>query len=320
MARRVRSSVAACSTVPKLKRKATSAASDHWPMAAAPIIARVMRTFMSTWRARRLKTAARATNTPPLTTAAPKSHGAAAGATALGHEPGQRERAGDERGHGAGLREPEPAPGARRGRRRAAVARPSPRRAARRCRSPGGGRRGTRRASAASSRVEGDGQRRGAEVDVGAAHAALPPQRALQLDRAVGAVHAGDVQDAPLVAALGRQRAREVERPVRRAPPAGSGPRSGPARRRGGRRSPRRRPPAPARRSSRAGGRERRPARPRGCRRAAAARGPPRPRSRRTRPRAAAPATSSSVRSVMSARSAQACAERSSGRAPRAPG
>ena len=87
MARRVRSSVAACSTVPRLKRKATSAASVHWPMAAAPIIASVMRTFMSTWRARRLKRAARATNTPPLTTAAPKSHGAAAGAAALATNP-----------------------------------------------------------------------------------------------------------------------------------------------------------------------------------------------------------------------------------------
>ncbi len=87
IARRVRSSVAACSTVPRLNRKATSAASDHWPMAAAPIMASVMRTFMSTWRARRLKRAARATNTPPLTTAAPKSHGAAAGAAAPAMKP-----------------------------------------------------------------------------------------------------------------------------------------------------------------------------------------------------------------------------------------
>ncbi len=61
MARRVRSSVAACRTVPRLKRKATSAASLHWPMAAAPAMASVIRTFMSTWRARTLKTAARAT-------------------------------------------------------------------------------------------------------------------------------------------------------------------------------------------------------------------------------------------------------------------
>ena len=90
---------------------------------------------MSTWRARRLKTAARATNTPPLTTAAPKSHGAAAGATALGHEAGRGERAGDEGGEGAGLGEPEAAPRPRA---------PSPPRrrparsgsAARRCRSP----------------------------------------------------------------------------------------------------------------------------------------------------------------------------------------
>ena len=87
IARRVRSSVAACSTVPRLNRKATSAASDHCPMAAAPIMASVMRTFMSTWRARRLKRAARATNTPPLTTAAPKSHGAAAGAAAPAMKP-----------------------------------------------------------------------------------------------------------------------------------------------------------------------------------------------------------------------------------------
>ena len=92
MARRVRSSVAACSTVPKLKRKATSAASDHWPMAAAPSIARVMRTFMSTWRPRRLNKAARATNTPPATTAAPKSHGAAAGATAYAAKPASVKR------------------------------------------------------------------------------------------------------------------------------------------------------------------------------------------------------------------------------------
>ncbi len=54
IARRVRSRVAACRTVPRLNRKATSAASLHCPMAAAPIMARVMRTFMSTWRARTL--------------------------------------------------------------------------------------------------------------------------------------------------------------------------------------------------------------------------------------------------------------------------
>ena len=87
IARRARSSVATCSTVPRLKRKATSAASLHWPIAAAPIMASVMRTFMSTWRARRLKTAARATKRPPLTTAAPKSHGAAAGAAAVATKP-----------------------------------------------------------------------------------------------------------------------------------------------------------------------------------------------------------------------------------------
>ena len=87
IARRVRSSVATCSTVPRLKRKATSAASLHSPIAAAPIMARVIRTFMSTWRARRLKKAARATKAPPLTTAAPKSHGAAAGAATVAMKP-----------------------------------------------------------------------------------------------------------------------------------------------------------------------------------------------------------------------------------------
>ena len=87
MARRVRSSVAACSTVPRLKRKATSAASDHWPMAAAPTMASVISTFMSTWRPRRLNAAARATYTPPLTTAAPKSQGAASGAAASATKP-----------------------------------------------------------------------------------------------------------------------------------------------------------------------------------------------------------------------------------------
>ena len=63
-------------------------------------------------------------------------------------------------------------------------------------------------------RVDGDGQRGRAEVDVRAAHAALPAQRPLQLDGAVGAVHAGDVQDAPLAGVLGGERAREVERAV----------------------------------------------------------------------------------------------------------
>ena len=87
MARRVRSSVATCNTVPRLKRKATSAASDHSPMAAAPIMASVMSTFMSTCRPRRLNTAARATYTPPLSMAAPKSHGAASGAAAVATKP-----------------------------------------------------------------------------------------------------------------------------------------------------------------------------------------------------------------------------------------
>ena len=64
-------------------------------------------------------------------------------------------------------------------------------------------------------RIEGDGQGRGAEVDVRAAHAALLAQRALELDRAVGAVHARDVQDASLAGVLAGQRPREVERPVR---------------------------------------------------------------------------------------------------------
>ena len=63
-------------------------------------------------------------------------------------------------------------------------------------------------------RIDGDRQRRRAEVDVGAAHAALLAQRALELDRAVGAVHAGDVQDAALAAALAGQRPGEVERAV----------------------------------------------------------------------------------------------------------
>jgi hypothetical protein len=50
-----------------------------------------------------------------------------------------------------------------------------------------------------------------AEVDVRAAHAALPAQRALQLHRAVGAVHAGDVEDAAFAGLLRGERAREVE-------------------------------------------------------------------------------------------------------------
>ena len=61
----------------------------------------------------------------------------------------------------------------------------------------------------------------------------LPAQRALQLHGAVGAVHAGDVQDAPLVAVLARERARQVERPVRvhgqRAVVLAVGLRAGPA-------------------------------------------------------------------------------------------
>ena len=63
-------------------------------------------------------------------------------------------------------------------------------------------------------RVDGHRQRRRPEVDVGAAHAALLAQRALQLHGAVGAVHAGDVEDAPFAAVLTRHRSREVERPV----------------------------------------------------------------------------------------------------------
>ena len=92
IARRVRSSVATCSTVPRPKRKTTRPASDHWPMAAAPTAARVMSTFMSTWRARRLKKAARATKAPPRTIAAAKSHGDTAGASGLGGEAGERRR------------------------------------------------------------------------------------------------------------------------------------------------------------------------------------------------------------------------------------
>ena len=169
---------------------------------------------MSTWRARRLKSAARATNTPPLTTAAPKSHGAAAGAAAPAMKP-------------AAVNVPETMVATARGSEsqkprdaRAAVADP---------RAPvvvglgapldrvvaqtADGAEDVRQRRLAG--VDGDGERGRAEVHVGAAHAALLAQRALQLDRAVGAVHAGDVQHAPLAAVLAGQRPREVERPVR---------------------------------------------------------------------------------------------------------
>ena len=123
MARRVRSSVAACNTVPKLKRNATSAASDHWPMAAAPIMASVMRTFMSTWRPRRLNSAARPTYAPPLTTAAPNSQGAAAGATALATNPASVSVPETRVARARGSESQNPRPGARRSRRRAGLLR-----------------------------------------------------------------------------------------------------------------------------------------------------------------------------------------------------
>ena len=63
-------------------------------------------------------------------------------------------------------------------------------------------------------RVDGDGQRRGAEVDVGGAHPALFAQRALQLGGAVGAVHARDVQHAALGAVLSGKRRQQIELPV----------------------------------------------------------------------------------------------------------
>jgi len=50
--------------------------------------------------------------------------------------------------------------------------------------------------------LDDDRQRRRAEVDVGLGHALLLAQRALQLDRAIGAVHAGDVQQAPFAGPL----------------------------------------------------------------------------------------------------------------------
>ena len=167
---------------------------------------------MSTWRPRRLNRAARATYEPPATTAPPNSQGAAAGADGARGEPGERQDAGDERREGAGLGEPEPAPGARRSGRPALLL----------ClgRAPldgvvpepphGAVHLGQRRLP----RVDGDGQRGGAEVDVGGAHAVLPAQRSLQLHGAVRAVHPRHVQDAPLIAGLAGERAGEVERAV----------------------------------------------------------------------------------------------------------
>ena len=61
-------------------------------------------------------------------------------------------------------------------------------------------------------RVDDDRQRGGAEVDVGLGHAILLAQGALQLDGAVGAVHAGDVQQAPFAGRLAGRG--EIEWPV----------------------------------------------------------------------------------------------------------
>src|SRR5450759_3796525 len=71
--------------------------------------------------------------------------------------------------------------------------------------------RGEHAAQVGLGRIDGDGQDRGAEVDVGGAHPAFFAERALQLDGAVGAIHAGDVQHAALGAVLPRERQEQVE-------------------------------------------------------------------------------------------------------------
>ena len=215
MARRVRSSVATWSHVPRPKRKTTSPASDHWPMAAAPRAARVMSTFMSTWRARRLKKAARADV-------------GAAGDHRRGEEPGDAAGASAPATKPATTRAPESSVSSAR-RSRNHGSRPCRGRAGSppRCRGPGAAARlaldrvvaeaphgGEHAAEVGLGRVDGDGQGRGAEVDVGGAHSALSAQRALQLDGAVGAVHAGDVQHAALGAVLPGERREQVELPV----------------------------------------------------------------------------------------------------------
>ena len=209
MARRVRSSVATCSTVPRLKRKATSAASDHSPMAAAPIMASVMSTFMSTCRPRRLNTAARATYTPPLSMAAPKSHGAASGAAAVATKPATVSAPDTSVAMARGSESQKPRPAGAAAPRRALglVVRGAP--LHRVVPEPADGAEDVRQGRLRG--VDGDRQGGRAEVDVRAAHAALPAQRALQLHRAVGAVHAGDVEDAAFAVILRGQRLREVE-------------------------------------------------------------------------------------------------------------
>ena len=167
---------------------------------------------MSTWRARRLNRAARATNTPPLMTAAPKSHGAAAGAAALATNPAAVRTPETKVATARGSESQKPRDAraaARRAAARGVVLRPSLHGVVAEA-AHGAEHVGQSRLLG----VDGDGQRGRAEVDVCAAHAALLAQRALQLDRAVGAVHAGDVQHAPLAAVLAGQRSRQVEGPV----------------------------------------------------------------------------------------------------------
>ena len=198
MARRVRSRVATCSTVPSPKRKTTRPASDHWPMAAAPTAASVMSTFMSTWRARRLKKAARATKAPPVTMAAAKSQGAAAGASACATKPATSAPETSVSDGAAVARARSPRPARRRRRRRAAPA-ALRRRAARPCRSRACGRRVYTSAQAVA-RVEGD-------LSVAAPKLTSAPRTPRSLRSAPCSFTAQSAQSMPVTCRMRRSRA-----------------------------------------------------------------------------------------------------------------
>ena len=212
MARRVCSSVATCSTLPRPNRKVTRPASDHWPMAAAPTTASVMSTFMSTWRARRLKNAARATKAPPAVTASANGQGAAAGASASAAKPAATKAPDTSVSTARGSLSQKGRRATPAGVAPAACGRAAARRLHRVVAEPAHG--AVHVVHVAAVRVQHDGQRGRAEVHVGVAHAGFAAQRALQLERAVGAVHAGDVQHAPLGAVLAGQRLLQIQRPV----------------------------------------------------------------------------------------------------------